>query len=200
MEPDDPVRLLISTILSQNTNDTNRDRAFESLLAEFGDLDAVQAASAADVADAIRVGGLQQQKARSIIHALRRIAREQGRLSLDFLGDLPVSEAMAWLLSIHGVGEKTAGIVLLFGFGKPYFPVDTHIRRVATRLGWIDPGGNVHRKMNDQLPDDPALLQALHLLLIQLGRRLCHPKNPECGECPLAERCAYVRASQRSST
>jgi len=185
----DPLTTLIKTILSQNTNDTNRDRAYASLIEKFGDLKGVKDAPSAEIAAAIRIGGLHRQKGVRIKEVLERIAREQGSLDLSFLGKLPLEEAMDWLLSLPGVGKKTAGIVLLFSFQKPYFPVDTHIRRVTQRLGLVGPKEDPHARMNAILPKDPRFMVGLHLHLIRLGRDLCHPRRPECAACPLLKVC-----------
>jgi endonuclease-3 len=191
-EPDrDGVRTLVLTILSQNTTDTNRDRAYATLLDRFGSLDAVATASQEEIADAIRVGGLQEQKSRSILTALRRLLDERDALDLGFLDELPLDEALAWLLALPGVGRKTAGIVLLFAFGRPFFPIDTHIRRVLTRVGWIRGGGDPHRQVNPLLDPDARLMADLHLQLIRLGRTLCKPRTPRCEECPIRRRCDY---------
>jgi endonuclease-3 len=124
-----PVDELISTILSQNTNDTNRDTAFERLRDRFGSWEAVRDADASKVVEAIRPAGLANQKAPRIQQALREITDQAGKISLDFLQDMSVDEAKSWLTGLHGVGPKTAAIVLLFGMGRPAFPVDTHVHR-----------------------------------------------------------------------
>ncbi len=188
-----PVEELILTILSQNTNDTNRDRAYRSLLKQFGSLEAVKDASAEEIAAAIRVGGLHRQKSIRIKQILERIANEQGKLDISFLQDLPLDKAMEWLLSFPGVGRKTAGIVLLFSFDKPYFPVDTHIKRVTRRLGLVGPREDPHVRMNAILPNNPKFMVQFHLHLIRLGRELCHPRHPECDRCPLADFCQSAR-------
>jgi endonuclease-3 len=187
----DPLEELILTILSQNTNDTNRDRAYASLLSHFKDLDRVRQAPADKIAEAIQVGGLHRQKSSRIKLVLERIIQERGSLNLSFLSDLPLDRAMEWLLSSPGVGKKTAGIVMLFSFDKPYFPVDTHIRRVTTRLGLVGEKDDPHQQMNALLPPDPALMRRLHLQLIRLGREICHPRRPECPTCPLSDHCAW---------
>jgi len=186
-----PVENLVLTILSQNTNDTNRDRAYRALIERFGRLEAIREASAEDIARSIRVGGLHRQKAERIRRILRRITEERGALDIGFLANLQIDEAMNWLLASPGVGQKTAGIVMLFSFGKPFFPVDTHIRRVFTRLGVVGPREDAHRRLNALLPEDPQMMATLHLNTIRLGRDLCHPRGPECAECPLQPRCAW---------
>jgi len=200
--PRAPVVLLVETILSQNTNDANRDRAYASLLKRFGDLDTVRRAPEEQIAEAIRVGGLHHQKARVIKGALDRIVLREGALDLAFLADLPLDEAMAFLLSLPGVGKKTAGIVVLFGFDMPYFPVDTHIRRVTRRLGLVGQTQEPHGRLNALLPADPQVMRRLHLHLIRLGREVCHPRRPECPRCPLRSGCPSAdlgRSGLRSS-
>ena len=192
----EPLETLVETILSQNTNDGNRDRAYRALLDRFGGLAAVKEASVEEIADAIRVGGLHRQKAHRIKQVLQRIEREQGSLDLSFLGRLSLNEAMAWLLASPGVGKKTAGIVMLFCFGKPYFPVDTHIRRVLTRVGIVGPREDAHDRMNGMLPKDPQFMAALHLHLIRLGREVCRPRCPDCSHCPLNDGCKWARVER----
>ncbi len=187
--PRDPVEELVLTILSQNTNDRNRDRAYAALMERFGSLAAVKDASPDEIAAVIRVGGLHRRKGERIKQVLARIAAEREKLDLSFLGELPLDAALSWLLSFPGVGRKTAGIVLLFSFGKPYFPVDTHIARVTRRLGLVGPREDPHAKMNALLPPDPALMAQLHLGLIRLGRELCSPRRPKCSPCPLCDLC-----------
>lgn len=191
----DPVETLIKTILSQNTNDGNRDRAYQSLLDRFGTLSAVKEAPVEEIAEAIRVGGLHRQKALRIKQVLQRIEQEQGSLDLSFLSGLSLDKAMAWLLASPGVGKKTAGIVMLFSFGKPYFPIDTHIRRVLTRVGLAEPKKDPHDRLNAILPKDPTFMATLHLHLIRLGREVCHPRRPDCPACPLRDGCEWVSAT-----
>ena len=193
VQPLDPIENLVLTILSQNTNDVNRDRAFESLMRQFGTLEKVREASQRDIASAIQIGGLQQQKSRSIREALDRIMNARGCLDLAFLEDLPLEDALSWLLALPGVGPKTAGIVLLFSFGRPVFPVDTHIRRVMIRMGLVPERGDPHPRLNRILPADSTLMQQLHLLAIRLGREVCHPRKPECERCPLRSECVWTQ-------
>jgi len=186
----DPVETLVLTILSQNTNDRNRDRAYRGLMERFGDLAGVRKAEVTEIAEAVRPAGLHQRKASHISGVLARITAERGGLDLSFLADLSLGDGLSWLLESPGVGKKTAGIVLLFSFGKPYFPVDTHIRRVMTRLGVIRGRQDPHDRMNGVLPADAEFLRALHLHTIRLGREYCHPQCPECPECPLGRHCS----------
>jgi endonuclease-3 len=190
-----PLDELVSTILSQSTNDINRDRAFEALRARFPTWEAVRDAPEAEVVAAIRVAGLANQKAPRLQAVLRQITAERGTLDLEFLRDLPVDEARAWLTKFKGVGPKTAAIVLLFSLGRPAFPVDTHVHRVTGRLG-LRPdklsADDSHSYFEDLLP--PNTYYAAHLNLIRHGREVCHARNPECGSCVLQALCPYYRA------
>ncbi len=197
--PRDPVAVLVSTILSQNTNDRNRDRAYERLRERFPTWEAVRDAPLEDLIAAIRPAGLAPTKAPRIQETLRRIWTERGGFSLDFLADMPLEAARAWLLSIPGIGPKTAAIVLLFAFGRPAFPVDTHIHRVCRRLGLIPARATreqAHTLLEELIP--PDLYYPLHLNLIALGRDVCHPRNPECGRCVLRDECDFYRQRQAS--
>lgn len=191
---------LVSTILSQNTNDVNRDRAFDALRARFPTWEAVRDAPEVEVIDAIRPAGLANQKGPRLQAVLRAITAERGALNLDFLRDLPVPEARAWLTKFKGVGPKTAAIVLLFSLDRPAFPVDTHVHRVTGRLG-LRPeklsADDCHLYFEDLLP--PETYYAAHLNLIRHGREVCHARNPECGRCVLLAQCPYGRARQKAN-
>ncbi|MCX7844457.1 MAG: endonuclease III [Candidatus Bipolaricaulota bacterium] len=189
--PFEPLELLIRTILSQNTSDRNRDRAYAALRARFPRWEDLLSASEAEVAAAIRPAGLYRQRARRLREVLRRIQEAQGELSLAFLGRLPPDEAEAWLLSLPGVGKKTAYIVLLFAFGHERFPVDTHIARVARRVGLWAGRGDPHAALAPFVPRGRAY--PLHLNLIRLGREVCRPRAPRCPQCPLRDLCAYAQ-------
>jgi len=196
-----PLDELISTILSQNTNDTNRDRAYEALRARFPTWEAVRDAPQSDVIAAIRPAGLANQKGPRIQAVLSKISTAAGRLSLDFLNDLPADEAMAWLLRFHGVGPKTAAIVLQFSLGKPAFPVDTHIYRVSGRIGLRPSKMNVeqsHAYLAALFPPDSYY--AAHLNLIRLGREICQARRPRCDTCPLNLLCDYYAAANLAKT
>lgn len=192
----DPVDTLVSTIISQNTNDTNRDTAFDRLRERFPTWQAVRDAPTGAVEEAIRPAGLAPTKAPRIQQALWHITAEAGHLSLDFLADMPVEEARDWLLNIKGVGPKTAAIVMLFALGMPAFPVDTHVHRVTRRLGLI-PEDASREKAHDLLEDDTPeeIYYPFHINLITHGRQVCHARTPECGRCVLQDACAYY-ASQ----
>ena len=190
--PAPPLDELISTILSQNTNDKNRDVAFTRLKTNFPTWEAVRDAPVEDVVKAIRSAGLANQKGPRIQTVLRQISAERGGLDLEFLRHLPRSEAQAWLQRFKGVGPKTTAIVPLFSLGIPAFPVDTHIYRVTGRLGLRPATMTVeatHTRMEILFP--PEAYASAHLNLIHLGRELCHPRQPECSLCPLGEICKY---------
>ena len=185
-----PVDELVSTILSQNTNDTNRDRAFNSLRAKFATWEAVRDANAEDVVAAIRPAGLANQKGPRIQQVLRQITEERGGLDLSFLKDLPLEEARSWLMKFNGVGPKTAAIVLCFSLGRPAFPVDTHIYRVSGRIGLRPEKMTVeqaHPHLENLFP--PETYYAAHLNLIRLGREVCHARKPDCPNCPIRKMC-----------
>ena len=190
------VETLVQTILSQNTNDANRDRAYASLLRRFGSLDGVRQAPVSAIAAAIRVGGLHRQKAQWIRQVLQRIESERGMLDLSFLARYELEEALAWLLTSPGVGHKTAGIVLLFSFEKPYFPVDTHVARVFRRIGVLSSRDDPHRRMNDLVPHDAATMASLHLLAIRHGREVCHARAPCCSDCVVRRRCQWLHRKE----
>jgi endonuclease-3 len=188
---------LISTILSQNTNDTNRDRAFIQLKERFDTWEKVRDAQIDEVIDAIRSAGLANQKGPRIQMILRQITAERGSLDLEFLRNLPDLEVQEWLHKFKGVGPKTASIVLLFSLDKPAFPVDTHIQRVTGRIG-LRPEKMSNEKAHTYLAEifPPETYKAAHLNLIRLGREICHPRQPECKICVLQSLCDYYQKSQ----
>jgi endonuclease-3 len=183
---------LVSTILSQNTNDVNRDRAFEALRARFPIWEIVRDANETDVIDAIRPAGLGNQKGPRIQQVLRAITKERGSLNLDFLAGLPTEEARAWLTKFNGVGPKTAAIVLCFALGIPAFPVDTHVYRVTGRIG-LRPERmtleQAHPHLESVFP--PETYYAAHLNIIRLGREVCNARKPLCPQCPVKHLCEY---------
>lgn len=190
----DGVSELVSTILSQNTNDGNRDLAYARLRARFPTWEAARDAKPGDVIEAIRPAGLANQKGPRIQAALKRITAERGKLNIDFLAALPVDEARTWLLGINGVGQKTAAIVLLFCFGMKAFPVDTHVHRLTGRLGLRDEklsADDTHALMEKICPRGAE--GPFHLNLIRHGREICHARNPECERCPIQRYCDYYQ-------
>jgi len=194
-QPIDPVDELINTILSQNTNDLNRDKAYRALRSALPTWAAVRDAPVKTVIAAIKPAGLANQKGPRIQKVLQRITAERGELQLDFLRAWPVDEAKAWLTSLDGVGPKTASIVLLFALGKPAFPVDTHIHRVTGRLGLIPPGTSAdkaHTLLEALVP--PEWYHPFHLNVIQHGRQVCKAQRPRCEVCVLQKQCDYFAA------
>jgi endonuclease-3 len=191
-----PLDELIGTIISQATADINTERAFAELTSRFPDWESVMTAPAQEVIAAIHSAGLSNMKGPRIQNALRHIHRERGELSLDFLADMPLDEALAWLTSIEGVGPKTASIVLLFSLGRPAFPVDTHVHRVTGRLGLIPPGIDA-RKAHIILTNlgAPETYYPMHINLIRHGREICRARTPQCHICPLQDLCDYYRAN-----
>jgi len=189
-----PVDELVSTILSQNTNDNNRDKAFNTLRARFPTWEAVRDAPAKDVVESIRLAGLGNQKGPRIQKVLKEITIERGNLDLSFLKDLPLEEARAWLTRFNGVGPKTAAIVLCFSLGIPAFPVDTHIYRVTGRIGLRPEKMSVeeaHPYLEALFPAETYY--AAHLNIIRLGRETCHARKPDCPACPIRQYCNFGR-------
>lgn len=191
LSPDgDPLSTLVETILSQNTSDANSGRAFRSLKAAFPRWEDVAAAAPEEISAAIRAGGLAEIKGRRIKRVLETIRERRGDLALDFLRDMPLDSARDWLKDLPGVGDKTAACVLLFSFGLPLLPVDTHIHRVSKRLGLV--GGKVsaeeaHVILRRLVPCD--LVYSFHVLIIQHGRRICRARSPDCPACALGDIC-----------
>lgn len=190
---------LVDCILSQSTNDNNRDRAYDALKARYPDWDAVMNAPTHEVIDTIKPAGLANQKGPRIQNVLRRIYEERGVLDIDFLNELSLDEAKAWLISLDGVGPKTAAIVLCFGFNRAAFPVDTHIHRVGQRIGFLPQGisaEKAHPVMEAIVP--PGDYYAFHLNLIKHGREICQARRPKCERCPLTTYCDYYQSQTRT--
>jgi endonuclease-3 len=189
-----PLDELVSTILSQNTNDDNRDRAFDALRNAFPSWEAVRDAETDDVIDAIRPAGLANQKGPRIQAVLRQITEQRGNLELRFLSQWPPEDVRSWLLSFKGVGPKTAAIVMQFALDMPAFPVDTHIHRVTRRLGLCPEKASAekaHALLAQLFP--PETYHAAHLNIIRHGREVCHARRPECDRCVLTDLCDYFR-------
>jgi endonuclease-3 len=188
---------LVSTILSQNTNDKNRDVAFYALKARFASWEEVRDAAPQAVIETIRPAGLANQKGPRIQEVLQQITAERGSLDLSFLRDWPAAQARAWLTRFKGVGPKTAAIVLQFSLNIPAFPVDTHIYRVSGRIGLRPEKMTVdqaHEYLAQLFP--PEEYGPAHLNLIRLGREICHARKPDCPACPVSAWCLYVQKSQ----
>jgi endonuclease III len=189
-----PIDELILTVLSQNTNDLNRDVAWGRLRERFPTWDAVREAPAQEIEEAIRPGGLAPTKAVRI----KRILEALGDDDLCWLADAPLEEARDYLCDLPGVGRKTAACVLLFSFGRPEVPVDTHVYRVASRLGLIRQGASFDEAHDEMLRlVDPEDAYEVHVLLIRHGRRTCTARAPRCAECPLRRMCPEGRRRLR---
>ena len=187
---------LIATVLSQHTSDVNSERAYRRLRARFATWEAVRDAPVGEVEDAIRPGGLAAQKAPRIQEILRVLsAQVEGgppQAALADLGTLPLAEARVRLRELPAVGPKTAACVLLFSLGEPAFPVDTHVLRIAKRLGMIGArttAGAAHDELEPLIP--PQWRHTLHVNMIRLGREICYARNPACERCPLRAECPY---------
>jgi endonuclease III len=185
-----PIDELVLTVLSQNTNDRNRDVAYARLRERFSTWAEVRDAPVAEIEDAIRPGGLAPTKSVRIQQILRAIGDDD----LAWLGDAPVEEGREYLTSLPGVGRKTAACVLLFSYGRPEVPVDTHVYRVGSRLGLFPPKASFETAHEEMLRlTDPEDAYEVHVLLIRHGRRTCTARNPRCAECPLRRMCPEGR-------
>jgi len=191
----DAVAELVLTILSQNTSDSNSGRAFVRLLERFPTWDAVIEAPLPELIEAIQPGGLAPTKAPRIQAALRDVRERAGGFDLEFLRDMPLEEARAWLRELHGVGPKTVACVLMFALGRPAMPVDTHVFRVAGRLALIPERAGkaamtaekAHALLEALVPPDG--FYAFHIGLIKHGRRTCTAQRPRCPDCVLLDLC-----------
>ena len=195
----DPVSELVLTILSQNTADVNSFRAFTALRARYQSWDEVLTTPRDELEEVIRPGGLAPTKSGRILHVLAEVhAATGGSWDLSFLGTQPLEEARDWLVSLPGIGRKTASIILLFGFGRPAVPVDTHVHRVATRMGMLPPRTPLDRA-HDLLEEvlHPEEMYSFHVELIRHGRDTCRAPRPICGLCPLTDVCAYFVLASR---
>jgi len=191
----DPLSMLINIILSQATSDANSDRTFRNLKKRFTNWENVLAADESEIADAIRLGGLANQKAKVIKNLLRQIKEIRGTLSLKFIGKMSADEARDFLLNFRGIGPKTVACTLLFACHKEVFPIDTHIFRILKRIGILPEkitDTKAHRLLDDLAPT--GKFYSLHVNLIRLGRNICRPRDPLCEQCPLIEYCDYGAA------
>ena len=205
-----PLDELVLTILSQSTTDENRDRAWRTLAARYpAELGAAEGgasapagpiswesvlrATPAELADAVRVAGLANQKAPAIHAALARLRAEVGRITLDHLDEMADEEAIAYLTTFRGVGVKTAACVLCFSLRRPVLPVDTHVLRIARRFAWVPPRASAdltYTALSRTIA--PSERFRMHMLLITFGRSLCLARAPRCGECPLEPECPRI--------
>ena len=190
--PGNLLDILIETILSQNTNDQNRDRAYQRLKRRFPHWEEVLEAKTTRIVSAIRQGGLAKQKAERIHEILHWIKKQEGRLSLSFLKKMDSVEIKKTIGALKGIGPKTLHCLLLFGLRREAFPVDTHILRIGKRLGFIPEGMHAekaHLWMIPLIPKEKSL--SLHLNLIRFGRAVCKAKNPSCDICFISGECLY---------
>lgn len=196
----EPMGELVLTLLSQNTADTNSGRAFARLLQRFPDWEAVAEAPLEELVDAIRPGGLAPTKAPRLKAMLAEIRSRAGRFDLAFLREMPAAEAREWLRTLPAVGPKTAACVLLFALGKPALPVDTHVYRVAVRLGLVSSKLTPERAQDalEELvpPEDQYLF---HVMLIRHGRHTCTARAPACARCPLLSGCPFGQSLMKAA-
>lgn len=197
----DPMDELVSCILSQSTSDANRDRGFFALKARYPTWQAVVDAPTPELVEVLRPAGLANQKAPRIQSVLRGIVEQRGEYNIDFLRDMPLDEARAWLMAFDGIGPKTAAIVLCFSFGKPAIPVDTHVHRVGGRLGLFPEktsADKAHPIMDALIPTDWHY--PFHLYLIYHGRETCTARVAHCERCPLTALCDHYRQNTPKPT
>jgi len=193
----DPLDVLIETILSQSTNNSNSGRAFENLKRKFPSWDSARRARVTSIESAIRVGGLARQKSVRIKQLLNQIHQRRGSLDLSFLKTCPLEQAREFLAGFKGVGPKTVACTLLFAFHRPVFPIDVHIFRIAERLNLIPENCSdqeAHGLMEEMIPS--SRYYEVHINLIKHGRRICRPREPRCEECCIVDYCDYYRHKQ----
>lgn len=190
--PSDPLDSLLLTLLSQNTNDNLRDKAYASLRRRYPHWDQVLRAPANKIEEAIRIGGLSQQKAERMKAILAWVKREFGGLSLTGLEAMADDQALELLTSQKGVGIKTAAVVLMFALGRDLCPVDTHVHRIAGRLGWVPADISAEKTFAALRPHVPkGRGYSLHMNLLQFGRTICYARKPLCGVCFLYDDCGW---------
>jgi endonuclease III len=198
----EPMHELISTILSHRTTQRNEDIAYRRMIDRFGSWEAIRDAPVEELAEAIAPSNYAEQKAPRIKEVLRRILEERGEASLDFLRDMPLDDALAWLESLPGVGPKTASLVLLFCFARPVLPVDTHVHRVSQRVGLIGPKVDAtaaHPLLLALFPRDAQVLYNFHISTLRHGQRVCVWGTPRCSRCVLTEICDYFHSDRPRS-
>ncbi|WP_299756334.1 endonuclease III [uncultured Pontibacter sp.] len=187
---------LISTMLSHRTNHKDEAKAYNTMLERFGDWEGVMSAPLEDLAEAIATTRYPEQKAPQIQQTLHIIKEDRGELNIDFLEDMPVEEAMAWLTKLPGVGPKTATLLLLFNFKKPVMPVDTHVFRISQRVGLIGAkvtANKAHSLLLHILPPEPEELYNFHIHMLRHGQRICTFYSPKCEQCVLSGICNYYQ-------
>jgi endonuclease-3 len=184
--------VLAETILSQNTSDTNSHRAFLSLKNKYPRWEMLLTADPREIVHTIKSGGLASVKSRVLKNLIISLSKQKGKADLEFLKDMQKEKAYQFLLDIKGVGPKTAACTLLFGAGIPIYPVDTHVYRISSRLGWValkENRSDFQERFRKHVPE--ILVYPLHLNLIAHGRRICHPGTPDCGRCCMLDICKW---------
>jgi endonuclease-3 len=187
---------LISTMLSHRTTERNEALAFERMWQRYGSWEAIRDAPEQELARTIASATFPEPKAANIQKTLRHLIEERGEPSIDFLQDMPEQEALNWLMSLPGVGIKTASLILLFCFSKRLLPVDTHVHRVSQRTGLIGPKVSAkaaHTLLLELLPAEPYVLFNFHVALLRHGQRICTWSQPNCHKCPLTDICDWYQ-------
>ena len=190
----DAMTELIMTILSHRTTNANEKLAFTRMWEHYGSWEAIRDADVAELTALIAPSNYPEVKAPYIKGTLAQIINERGQANIDFLEDLPVDEGLRWLLSLPGVGIKTASLVLLFNFSKPIMPVDTHVHRVSLRTGLVSPrtsANKAHDLFLEILPNDPHILFNFHVTCLRHGQKICTWNAPKCLQCPIKHLCHY---------
>jgi endonuclease III len=196
----EPMRELISTMLSHRTTHQNEELAYTRMWERFPSWEAIRDAPVDELTEALRSATFPEVKAPNIKAALAMIIAERGRAEIDFLADLPPGEGLAWLMRLPGVGIKTASLVLLFCFAKPVLPVDVHVHRVSQRLGLVGKKVDAtaaHPLLQAMLPDDPLVLYNFHVAMLRHGQRVCVWNTPKCEQCVLREWCDWYQARKK---
>lgn len=188
---------LIRTVLSQNTNDVNRDKGFTALQERFPTWEEVRKADVEEIGESIRIAGLHVQKSRTIKNFLTWLKANRGNLDLEFLCGMESSDAIQFLCQHKGIGIKTASVTLTFACGHEVFPVDTHVIRISRRLGLV-PSNCTAEKAHEVMPQIVPVGKSLpfHMNLITFGRKICHARKPECDKCPFTTHCLYFKAAK----
>jgi len=195
----DPMHELISTILSHRTTQQNEDKAYKNMWQRFGSWEAIRDAPVEALTEALAPATFPEVKAPYIKGVLEKIYAARGEPSIDFLRDMPTQEALDWLMDLPGVGIKTASLVLLFCFSKPVMPVDTHVHRVAQRVGLIGPKvtpNMAHAQLLALLPPDPYVLFNFHIANLKHGQKICVWGTPHCERCPLTDICNWYQQNR----
>ena len=185
---------LMLTVLSQNTNDVNRDKGFATLKERFPTWEDVLDADVEEIGEAIKIAGLHGQKSRTIKNFLTWLKVEYGDLDLEFIRDMETRYAIPLLCQHKGIGIKTVSVTLAFACGRDVFPVDTHVLRISKRLGFVPPNctaEKAHELMPQVIPEGKAY--PFHMNLITFGRQICNARKPKCDQCPITEHCLYFK-------